>query len=282
MNNIEYVSGELFSKLADVSIYDRMYLIKFPNIKNNCNKIIYNNEPINNEVVNLISNSKIFFVKTDHLVFFITKILQFIRKEFILITHNSDLKSGTYKQIIDNNYLIKWYGQNMTPIFNSSKTIGIPIGLQNSQWDGHDYNIIKKYKNNKKENLLYFNFSLDTNPLRHQINKILLNNGFIKNTKKEWKQYIEELSSYIFCISPEGNGVDCHRIWECLYVGCIPIVKKDDILYKYFNDLPILWIDDFTCINKQFLEEQYKLFKSNTYNLEKITMKYWYLIIRRN
>ncbi len=102
MNNIEYVSGELFSKLADVSIYDRMYLIKFPNIKNNCNKIIYNNEPINNEVVNLISNSKIFFVKTDHLVFFITKILQFIRKEFILITHNSDLKSGTYKQIIDN------------------------------------------------------------------------------------------------------------------------------------------------------------------------------------
>ena len=82
---------------------------------------------------------------------------------FILITHNSDLKSGTYKQIIDNNYLIKWYGQNMTPIFNSSKTIGIPIGLQNSQWDGHDYNIIKKYKNNKKENLLYFNFSLIIN-----------------------------------------------------------------------------------------------------------------------
>ena len=66
----EYISGELFSKIADVSIYDRIYLNQFPNIKYNCNKIIYNNEPINKDSLSIINNSNIFFVKTDHLKIF--------------------------------------------------------------------------------------------------------------------------------------------------------------------------------------------------------------------
>ena len=37
---------------------------------------------------------------------------------------------------------------------------------------------------------------------------------------------MSELSSYKFALSPEGNGIDCHRTWECLYLGVIPIVKK--------------------------------------------------------
>ena len=61
------VSGELFSKIADVSIYDRTYLIDFPNIKSNCNNIIYNNESINNVSLSIINNSYIFFVKTSQI-----------------------------------------------------------------------------------------------------------------------------------------------------------------------------------------------------------------------
>jgi hypothetical protein len=56
----EYVSGELFSKLSDVSIYDRSYINHFANIKKNCNQIIYNNEPVNNDVLAIINSSIIF------------------------------------------------------------------------------------------------------------------------------------------------------------------------------------------------------------------------------
>ena len=278
----EYVSGELFSKVADVSIYDRTYLNNYPNIKSNCNQIIYNNEPITTNVLTIINNSSIFFVKTDHIPFFSTYILPNIRKKFILITHNSDLLSGQEKNIYNNKNLIKWYGQNMIPNYEINKMIGIPIGLENSQWNGYDHNICKKYKNSIKENLLYFNFSLNTNTERASIENSLYKNGFTKNESKDWENYIKELSKYKFAVSPEGNGIDCHRVWECIYVGCIPIIKKNSIMFEFFKDLPILWVQDFKCITNEFLIQEYNLFKDKNFNIEKTTMSYWFSSIRQN
>lgn len=182
--DFKFVSGELFSKIADVSIYNRQHLIYFPNIKNNCNNIIYSNELINSSSLQIINNSHIYFVKTDHLNFFIACVLPFINKKFILITHNSDFPSGNKSAIYNNKYLEKWYGQNMIPNYNIEKLIGIPIGLENSQWKGSDYNICKKYKHNIKKNLLYFNFSIETNKERKNIENILLKMVLLEMIKK--------------------------------------------------------------------------------------------------
>jgi hypothetical protein len=80
------------------------------------------------------------------------------------------------------------------------------------------------------------------------------------------------LAEYEFCICPEGNGVDTHRLWECLYLEVVPIVIESDFttILKSLN-IPIFvlnsWHDfdeknlnytnyDFTCfknLNEQFL-----------------------------
>ena len=49
-------------------------------------------------------------------------------------------------------------------------------------------------------------------------------NGGLDNL--QFSDYIKELSSCYFCLSPNGNGIDCHKHWECLYLGVIPIVTK--------------------------------------------------------
>ena len=59
---------------------------------------------------------------------------------------------------------------------------------------------------------------------------------------------MEDLSKHKFCISPPGNGVDCHRTWECLYLGVIPIVEKSPHM-SYFDDLPILFVDNYDNIS---------------------------------
>ena len=41
---------------------------------------------------------------------------------------------------------------------------------------------------------------------------------------------IKRLSEYKFCICPEGNGVDTHRLWECWYLKVIPIVIRTDFI----------------------------------------------------
>jgi hypothetical protein len=52
-----------------------------------------------------------------------------------------------------------------------------------------------------------------------------------------------EMCKYSFVLSPFGNGYDCHRTWEALLLGCIPIMKKSriDSLFKY---LPVLTRED--------------------------------------
>ena len=271
----DFVSGEKFIEISDVCVYPRKILNKYTNLKNCCKKIIYIEDIINEKVIDIIKESRIFFVKTDIMDQFKSKILPIIDKKFILITHNSDKKSGLDKDIINNNFLIKWYGQNMAL---NTKTFGIPIGLANKQWTNSDYKICKKnYKTfDKKNKLVYFNFSNKTNKNRCIIEKIFIDKGFVKNTNKKWEKYIEELSEHFYCISPEGNGVDCHRIWECIYVGTIPIVKKSKFMFNYFKGLPILWVDNFHIVTEKFLEDKKSLFldKMNI-NYEKSKISYW-------
>ena len=45
------------------------------------------------------------------------------------------------------------------------------------------------------------------------------------NRKTSWINQ----SKYAFVLSPRGRGLDCHRTWEALCLGCIPIVKKSPI-----------------------------------------------------
>ena len=72
-----------------------------------------------------------------------------------------------------------------------------------------------------------------------------------------FKQYLTELSTHKFCVSPPGNGIDCHLFWECLYVGTIPIVEKT-IAYDQFSDLSIVVIEDWDIITTDFLNKKYE------------------------
>ena len=66
------------------------------------------------------------FVKTDMLFDFIDRVMIKINKKFILYTHNSDLCIDiNYNKLLNSEYLIKWYGQNVN--INHPKLISIPI-----------------------------------------------------------------------------------------------------------------------------------------------------------
>tara|TARA_Y100000817_G_C16861480_1_gene545964 strand:+ start:1988 stop:2824 length:837 start_codon:yes stop_codon:yes gene_type:complete len=266
---MSFVSGELFTGLCDVAVYERWYLNTYENIGRHCKEIIIINDGIGPREKDLIEKSFSFFVKTDYILYFKAYILPFIKKKFILITHNAAEIVGKDSEIIENPYLLKWFGQNMTP---NEKGVGLPLGLENYDHNHHNNELINKYKDNKKENLLYINFSLHTNPKRKQIMENI-KQRFPVNEKKNWDGYIEDLSTYKYCLSPPGFGPDCHRIWECMYVNCIPIVKRDPILFTHFRDLPILWVDDFDVITEDFLEKCYPAFSNK--NTAKSTLQYW-------
>jgi len=56
----------------------------------------------------------------------------------------------------------------------------------------------------------------------------------IYNVELDNNIYYKTLPKYKYIISPEGNGIDCHRHYEALLAGCIPIVEYNSLIeYKY-------------------------------------------------
>ncbi|CAF1175070.1 unnamed protein product [Rotaria sordida] len=94
---------------------------------------------------------------------------------------------------------------------------------------------------------------------------------------------------YLFWLSPRGNGIDCYRTWEALYLDAIPIVWNSslNILYEH---LPVVIIQNYTDINETFLREKLheismkKYFQMNQmYRFEKLRNAYWRrLILNQN
>jgi hypothetical protein len=85
---------------------------------------------------------------------------------------------------------------------------------------------------------------------------------------------------YKFCVCPEGNGLDTHRLWECYYLQIVPIVLYTDfnVNIKETTGLPMVilrsWdelkIDELDYYNYDF-ELGQKFLKYNHYVREIIS-----------
>jgi hypothetical protein len=86
--------------------------------------------------------------------------------------------------------------------------------------------------------------------------------------------YLAELARHKFVLSPEGLGADCYRHWECLYLGAIPIVRASPAMAP-FSDLPILFSEDFSEIDRPYLEAQWERFRSRRFDLDRLTRSFY-------
>jgi hypothetical protein len=57
------------------------------------------------------------------------------------------------------------------------------------------------------------------------------------------RQYRKLLLRSKYVISPPGNGPDCHRTWEAMYLGAIPIVKRESWPFRHMP-LPVVQIEN--------------------------------------
>ncbi len=84
--------------------------------------------------------------------------------------------------------------------------------------------------------------------------------------------YFEALPSYKFIISPEGNGVDCHRHYEALMAGCIPIIECNDMIVEKYRDCPILYTKDYSEINTDYLLQKYNEMLDTEYDFSRLML----------
>lgn len=187
-----------------------------------------------------------FFIKTEYLPFFLEHFE--VKHDFELFTHNSDIDiTAERAEPIFNAHphITGWYAQNVSYIH--PKLHPIPIGIANPKWAHGDQEIMEEAVSRAypKTNDVYINFDLWTNIGKRQY--CLDQLGVDLPERMPFKDHLKELASSLFCVSPDGNGVDCHRHWEALYLKTVPIVTRSvftTLLEK--KSLPLLIIDDWS------------------------------------
>ena len=126
---------------------------------------------------------------------------------------------------------------------------------------------INKCYANYHLNMAFARYGYDRYDAQSQVPKDLVYYEPLKTTRiKSWTKMI----NYKYVISPLGNGLDCHRTWEAIILGCIPIVKTS-VLDPLYIGLPVLIVKDWSDINQELLDTYIPDYK----NINKIKIKYW-------
>jgi hypothetical protein len=106
---------------------------------------------------------------------------------------------------------------------------------------------------------------------RRNIAHTLYKNG-INNTLVDPITYFHILPFYKFVISPEGNGIDCHRHYEAIMAGAIPIVEDNELIREKYKGCPILYTKDYSEINEVYLLNTYEKMLDETYDFSPVLL----------
>jgi len=238
------------------------------------------------------------FVPSDGLIYFANQILPKIQHAFILVSGDSDLPINPstlgleLENLLANPLLIAWHAQNRD--FDHLKLHSLPIGINLHnlwsnplQWGGGfilptlqelQLQTISEnapsFLNREQKIFCNWHFSIDRADRKDCLERIDKTTCFFQPEPRPMVETWEMQSQYQFVLSPHGAGLDCHRTWEALLLGCIPIVKTAKI-NDLFENLPVIVINNWADINQHFLENAAQDVMQKTYGLEKLYMRYW-------
>jgi O-antigen/teichoic acid export membrane protein len=257
-----YLSGDTFRKFADL-VHDESSRI----------------DP------SLVRQGDIIFVAAPMIEDFFKTIHPKIKNAYILITHNGDLNMHQDMAEFIDEKILHWFGQNIS--FTHEKVTPIPIGIENMYM--HNYGKVPTFDRLRKsvlpkvekKNKVLFGFKISTNVNKRQPAFSYLSNSPIADKINFYlipSKYSKTLIKYKFVASPEGNGIDCHRTWEALYLDVIPIVTRS-ITMEHFQKigLPIWIIDEWHQLddyNVELLDGQYKKMMA-TFDRKLLHADYW-------
>lgn len=150
------------------------------------------------------------------------------------------------------------------------------IGMQWSFINNED--CIATYHETPRDQLLLSAFRCNTDsrrrpspPNRTSINQSLTR--FWPSRDIHPHHYFQSLPSYKFVASPEGNGIDCHRHYEALFAGCIPIIEHHEGIKEKYAGCPVLYTTDYSEITPEYLERVYEEMSTKRWDFSKLLLR---------
>jgi hypothetical protein len=259
-----FISGDSFRKIANL-VWE----------KPSCNFEIENVKP-----------GSIIFCESELVMELHRRILSGLNVPIILLLGNSDQNhDSSYNYLKNNSNIVKIFAQNL--VTNMDGFTPLPLGLEN-EWRANHGKISEFRKSLKLEYerkpRIMWTFAINTNPTVRsqaalQLSRVSIADKFGSITSKDHRHL---LASYSFVASPPGNGLDTHRTWEAMYLGCVPIVLRS-YMTEYFEKLglPIWIVDSYSeleSLDEHYLVKRYEELEFRFDN-EALQFNYWEKII---
>jgi hypothetical protein len=184
-----------------------------------------------------------------------------VKLESVVIMESDNLQHATEikKLLIISK---KVFSNNL--IGSSQGVFALPLGLERQAY--RSAGNLKNFRSvsNTDPMLRPINFLIawndETNFDRKQARNVFRNLPLTVNIEKRLtaKSIHKLMQKTLFVPSPAGNGLDCHRTWEALYLGCVPVVIKKEFCGD--KTWPVLVVDnwqDLAAMKQEELVENY-------------------------
>ena len=240
---------------------------------------------------------------------FVDEFMDRIHVSFVLVSGDADqavpdevLSNDQFQRLVTNDKLLRWYAQNLT-LIAFPMVFNLPIGLDyhtigndpNHWWKMHteshmpvdqDKMLFDMGEERKKSGVfdgtlgVFSNTHLAPDRWGQRMDAHDKLSGNLGGSYAPVPQHLSRSQTwqknmeYSFVLSPYGNGFDCHRTWEALCLGAIPIMKAPHFRVL-FQDLPVLNVSDWEEINEDLLQNTLRIFRQRQFNYEKLKLSYW-------
>ena len=217
-----YLSGDLFSSLADYSVPSN----------------------VENLDLSVMIRARVLFIPSH----FVMKILNDhskIMETEILIAGNSDFEFRTPEMNFPKSLKMAFLQNSF--ISNQINIFTLPIGIENIIHGRNGFKSTMKEEswNSKLDKVLIGPYS-DTSNQR----KLIVN--YFRNRSGPWDvvdknvppfDYPKLQSKYKYVLCPGGNGIDTHRVWESIYRGSWPILERNDWSISISEKYPVILVN---------------------------------------
>ncbi len=199
----------------------------------------------------LAKAGSIVFLGTSRMEEFLKRILPALKAPIVLLSHQEDLNvDKDFASLAEDPKIGHWFAKNA--LLEHPKITPLPIGLED-RWR-HNNGALGDFRrfsgNRPRRPRVALAFTLGTNVERRVPCYLGLSRSGVTTELPQplnSSMYRRLVRDYMFVASPPGNGADCHRTWETMYLGGVPIVE-DNAMHRYFKGLglPMLIVKDWS------------------------------------
>lgn len=156
----------------------------------------------------------------------------------------------------------------------TNRVRALPIGLENAVLNTNgrmkhyinDLQIPGREARNKR---VLSSFHVETNPaLRGPLaEKMAKSRHGFDGVRWKLGEYRQQLRETLFVVSPPGNGFDCHRTWEAMALGAVPVVLESAIAASLSREMPMMVVpsyDDFIAMDDSELDAWFERLSQRT------------------